>query len=179
MKIIQRNAFIYNLFFDKNLHHEKITEQTPTFKNIHLGNLPGYNINGAGLIRSIEDMPVLNVSFPNINMKCKTRFNARVVKNIRFNNVDFPATAGASFAFVNYNEITLDNVMSSSLVKEPAVLEITVSIKVLVTNCYSFGIMDLFLPSKNSEVIYENSNLTSKSCKKQCGSNLKKYFLSI
>lgn len=58
MKNIQRNAFIFDLFYDKESKVEPVSERTPVFRNIHLSNITGSDIKQIGYIKGIEEMPV-------------------------------------------------------------------------------------------------------------------------
>ena len=58
MKNIQRNAFIFDLFYDKESKTEPVSERTPVFRNIHLSNITGSDIKQIGYIKGIEEMPV-------------------------------------------------------------------------------------------------------------------------
>lgn len=71
MKNIQRNAFIFDLFYDKESKIEPVSERTPVFRNIHLSNITGSDIKQIGYIKGIEEMPVQGLSFSNINMKAR------------------------------------------------------------------------------------------------------------
>ena len=71
MKNIQRNAFIFDLFYDKESKVEPVSERTPVFRNIHLSNITGSDIKQIGYIKGIEEMPVQGLSFSNINMKAE------------------------------------------------------------------------------------------------------------
>ena len=44
MRNIQRNAFIFDLFYDKTSKVEPVSERTPIFRNIHLSNITGREI---------------------------------------------------------------------------------------------------------------------------------------
>ena len=92
MRNIQRNAFIFDLFYDKTSKVEPVSERTPIFRNIHLSNITGREIKQIGYISGIEEMPVQNISFNNLNMEAEKGFVVNTAKDIYFNNVEFSAT---------------------------------------------------------------------------------------
>lgn len=99
MKNIQRNAFIFDLFYDKESKIEPVSERTPVFRNIHLSNITGSDIKQIGYIKGIEEMPVQGLSFSNINMKAEVGFIVDIAEDIRFDNVDFSSQTGSPWQF--------------------------------------------------------------------------------
>lgn len=71
MKNIGRNAFIFDLFYDKLSKPEPVSERTPVFRNIHLSNITGSDVKQIGYIKGIEEMPINELSFSNINMEAE------------------------------------------------------------------------------------------------------------
>ncbi|MFR9165576.1 MAG: glycoside hydrolase family 28 protein [Dysgonomonas sp.] len=112
MNNIQKNAFIFDLFYDKHSVQEPVSERTPAFRNIHLSNITGNDVRKVGYITGIEEMPIDEISFSNINMDAGEGFTAETATNIRFYNVDLSVKKGASFSFSNCKNIILDNVRS-------------------------------------------------------------------
>ena len=112
MKNIQRNAFIFDLFYDKESKVEPVSERTPVFRNIHLSNITGSDIKQIGYIKGIEEMPVQGLSFSNINMKAEVGFIVDIAEDIRFDNVDFSSQTGSPWQFSKCKQIVLNNVRS-------------------------------------------------------------------
>ena len=63
MKNIKEEAIILDLFYDKDNPVEPVTERTPIFRNIHISNVTGGNVNKAGFVRGIVEMPIQNITF--------------------------------------------------------------------------------------------------------------------
>lgn len=68
MKNIQGDAFIFDLFYDRLSKVEPVSERTPIFRNIHLSNVTGNDIKRIGYIKGIEEMPISELSFSNMNI---------------------------------------------------------------------------------------------------------------
>ncbi len=112
MNDIVRDAFIFDLFYDKNSRPEPVSERTPIFRNIHISNVTGKDINRIGYLTGIEEMPIEEISFSNVNMEGKTGFTAKTGKNLRFDNVSFTVEKGPSFSFEDCLDVITNDVRS-------------------------------------------------------------------
>ncbi|NMA73906.1 MAG: glycoside hydrolase family 28 protein [Bacteroidales bacterium] len=157
MNDIQRNAFIFDLFYDRESKPEVVSERTPIFRNIHISNVTGSNIKNIGYITGIEEMPVEEISFNNINLTGQEGFTAQTAKNIQFHNVDLAVEKGASFSFSDCQDIILNNVRSKKPVKKQAVIEIERTKNIFINNCFPIVPTDLFCLSSTSEIIWGNN----------------------
>ena len=77
MKNIQGDAFIFDLFYDRLSKVEPVSERTPIFRNIHLSNVTGNDIKRIGYIKGIEEMPISELSFSNMNIVAGKGFQSR------------------------------------------------------------------------------------------------------
>lgn len=154
MNDIQRNAFIFDLFYDKESKPEPVSERTPAFRNIHISNVTGSNIKKIGYITGIEEMPIEEISFSNINLTGVEGFTAQTAKNIQFHNVDFAVEQGPSFSFTDCQDIILDNVRSKKPIAGQAVVNVENTKNVFINNCFPIVPTDIFSQSKASEVIW-------------------------
>lgn len=157
MNDIQRNAFIFDLFYDKTSQPEPVSERTPVFRNIHISNVTGSNIKKVGYISGIEEMPVDEISFSNVNLSAEEGFTADLGSNVRFCNVDLAVKTGPSFAFGNCRNIILDNVRSKSPSPGQAVIELDNVDNVFITNCFQIYPTDIFCKTTNTNVIWGNN----------------------
>ena len=161
MNNIQRNAFIFDLFYDKHSKPEPVSERTPVFRNIHISDVTGSNIRKIGYITGIEEMPVDEISFSNINMVAKEGFTGETASNIRFYNVDFSVSKGAAFSFKNSENLIFDNVRSKSPIANQAIVELTNVKNALINNCFQITKADLFSKITNSTVVWGNNFMTN------------------
>ncbi|MGV8092261.1 MAG: glycoside hydrolase family 28 protein [Mangrovibacterium sp.] len=165
MRNIKSNAFIFNLFYDQDTLTEPVSERTPIFRNIHISNITGTDVNKIGFINGLKEMPVEELSFININISAREGFLAKEAKNIHFNNIDFAVMKGPSLSLSDCHTIILDNVRSSSPVKNQAILEIESSSQVLINNCCQMVPADVFSQITKSDIIWGNNFF--KSCVQQ------------
>ena len=159
MRNIVRNAFSFNLFYDKTSKQEPITERTPIFRNIHIENVTGENVNSIGFIRGIEEMPVNDLSFSNITIEAKEGFKAHTATNLKFNHINAVTQQGNILDFVNCQNVVLNDVNSTLPVKNQPIIKISNSENVLINNCFQNKKADVFLEKDNSKVIMGNNFL--------------------
>lgn len=136
MRNIQKTAFIFNLYYDKDATPERFSERTPTFRNIHISNVTGVDVNAAGDLHGIEEMPITNVSLSNIQMESKTGFKATLGTGIEFHNVDISTEMGASIMVKNCNTVVLDDVRSKAPHDGVNVIEVSDSKNVFLNNAF-------------------------------------------
>ena len=142
MKNIQGDAFIFDLFYDRLSKVEPVSERTPIFRNIHLSNVTGNDIKRIGYIKGIEEMPVSELSFSNMNMVAEQGFKAETATDIRFNNVSFTVDEGPSFDFRQCNGIFLNDVRSKKPIANQPVVNIEKDVEnVNIIHCDSTQIM--------------------------------------
>lgn len=158
MNDIQKDAFILDLFYSP-MPAEPVSERTPIFRNIHISNVTGNNVNRIGYIAGLEEMPVENISFSNINMTAQEGFKSETAQNIQFHNLDFAVKKGASIAIKSCKDIVLDNVRSSAPLPNQAIIELDKVDNTLINNCFQLVPADIFCKTKDSNVIWGNNFL--------------------
>ena len=161
MRNIQRNAFIFDLFYDKTSKVEPVSERTPIFRNIHLSNITGREIKQIGYISGIEEMPVQNLSFNNINMEAQTGFIVDTAQDIYFDNVEFSAEKGSPWQFSNSEKIILNNVRTKYPVEGTPVITFDNVKKAYISNCMQIEPVTTFFKATNSEIKEGGTNLIS------------------
>lgn len=161
MKNIGRNAFIFDLFYDKLSKPEPVSERTPVFRNIHLSDITGSGIKQIGYVKGIEEMPVSDLSFSNINMVAEKGMNVETATNIRFSNVNFTVEEGPSLAFRQCRGIILDGIGSKKPIPGQPVVEIEKVEDVWVYNCFQMQFVKDFFKVTDSH-IFEGMNRLKK-----------------
>lgn len=154
MNDIQRNAFIFDLFYDRESAVEPVSERTPIFRNIHISNVTGTNIKKIGYITGIEEMPIDEISFTDLNMQGEYGFSVEKGSNLVFQNVDFSATKESPFSFLNSEHIILDNIRSKYPLSQHPVVTFENTNNVLINNCFQVSKTDVFSSSVNSNIIW-------------------------
>ncbi|WBL23393.1 glycoside hydrolase family 28 protein [Zunongwangia sp. HRR-M8] len=167
MNNIQKEAIMMNMFYDHNKTIEPVTERTPTFRNIHFSGITGNNIKKAGWIAGIEEMPVENISFSDIDFQSEEGFYISVTKNVEFHDVSVTTKMGPSFEFLNSENIVLDNIESENPLKNTPVIKIENIKNIVVRNTAMFMPFDLFLSvsGEKTKNVYLSGNILPKANK--------------
>ena len=161
MKNISRNAFIFDLFYDKHSKPEPVSERTPVFRNIHLSNITGSGIKRVGYVKGIEEMPVDELSFSNVNMEAEEGFEAETATNLRFYNVDFAVKKGPSFRFRLCDGVLLNDVRSKKPLPGQSVIELEQVKNAVINNCFGMQLVKGFLKESDSEVLKEYNEVSN------------------
>lgn len=161
MRNISKNAFIFNLFYDKTSKVEAVTERTPVFRNVHISNVTGIDVKKVGFITGIEEMPISEISFDNLNMTAQEGFTAETASNLHFTNISIATEKGPSLGFLKCDGVILNNVRSNSPLPNQAIVEVNASKNVLVNNCIQLVPADVFLRTDNNDVLWGNNFMNS------------------
>jgi polygalacturonase len=151
MKNIKEEAFVLDLFYDKDNAVEPVTERTPIFRNIHMSNITGGNVNKAGVIRGISEMPIQNISFSDINIDGKEGFSVITASDVEFHDVKVNATVGSSFKISDSKNLILDNSGSSTPIKGTPVIKLDNVSNVMINNNFPFNPTDIFIEADGKE----------------------------
>lgn len=157
MRNIGRNAFSFNLFYDRNSVPEPVTERTPIFRNIHIENVTGEGVNSVGFIRGIEEMPISDISFTNITVEAKEGFKAHTANNIQFSNVDIVTLKGSILELENCESIVFNDIKSKSHSENQALITILKSKNILINNCFQKSSLDVFVETDENNILMGNN----------------------
>ncbi|GAT62221.1 glycoside hydrolase family 28 protein [Paludibacter jiangxiensis] len=135
MKDIKKEAIVLSLFYGK-APLEPLSERTPIFRNIHISGMTGSNVNAACLVEGIEEMPVSDVSFEDINMDAQSGFDISRAKDIRLSNVKVNAQMGAAFKLSDVSNAYLSNVSTLKPIADKSVIEATNVSDLFITGCF-------------------------------------------
>jgi polygalacturonase len=144
MKDIKREAITLNLFYTK-VPAEPVSERTPIFRNIHVSNLTGSQVNVAGNVLGIEEMPVSNISFSNINIDAKFGFIVDQAENITFAGIQVNTEMGIPFKISNAKEIRINNIYTVNPQNDVPVIEMTDVKDAFIQGCFPLKGSQAFL----------------------------------
>lgn len=161
MKNIKEEAIVMDLFYDKSSAAEPVSERTPIFRNIHISNVTGVNVNKAGVIRGISEMPIQNLTFSNINMDGKEGFSVATAKDVEFHNVKVNASVGSSFEIEDSHNIILDNVGTAAPLKNTPVIKLKNAHNMMINNNFPMFATDIFIEAdgKATKDIFLKNNV--------------------
>lgn len=107
MKNIRDQAIVLDLQYAKTTV-EPVSERTPRFRNIHFSNITGSGVNEAAFLNGLEEMPIENITFNDINIEAKTGFDIRNANRIELHNVEVNTELGSSLKVTNVNALTIN-----------------------------------------------------------------------
>lgn len=96
MRNIKQEAIILDMLYTK-MPAEPLSERTPIFRNINISNLTGTDVLIPIKIRGLEESPITDISFSNINIQAKQKCIFQNCKRVKMNDV-----------YVNGEKITID-----------------------------------------------------------------------
>ncbi|KQR70973.1 glycoside hydrolase family 28 protein [Pedobacter sp. Leaf176] len=134
MKNIGQQAIVLDMQYAKT-NPEPVSERTPKFKNIHFSNITG-QVNQAAYLNGLEEMPIENVTFSDINMEAKTGFSITNSNKIEFHNVQVNTEIGSAVYASNVNYLTIDNVKTYTPIAKSAVIDLKNVNEVFVYNSF-------------------------------------------
>jgi polygalacturonase len=135
MRNILREAINLNLFYTK-VPAEPVTERTPRFRNIHISNMTGVDINVAAAILGLPEMPISDLSFTDIDLKSKTGFSISNAANIRMTNVTVSAETGPAFILENVGEAQLTALATNKPLLNAPVVSLKECKDILLQNAF-------------------------------------------
>ncbi len=170
MKNIKDQAFVLDMQYTKT-QPEPITERTPRFRNIHYSNITVVNAKNAGYINGLEEMPVENISFNDIQVDAENGFTIQKAKGISFHNVQVNTTAGPAFKTADASDIEFNNVKTIKPLAGIPVIAINNTSDVYIHNCWPAKGTGNFVQlkgtqTKNITVKYNNFSNSTKSVAK-------------
>jgi polygalacturonase len=122
MKNIREQAIVLDLQYTKTTV-EPVSERTPRFRNIHFSNITG-QVNQAAYLNGLEEMPIENITFSDINLDAKSGFSISNSNKIEFHNVQINTEIGAGVIASKVNYLTLDNVKSYTPLANSPILDL-------------------------------------------------------
>jgi hypothetical protein len=134
MKNIRDQAIVLDMQYAKT-SPEPVSERTPKFRNIHLSNITG-EVNQAGYLNGLEEMPIENISFNDINFEAKSGFVISNASRIEFHNVQVNTTIGASLTTKNVNYLVLDGFKSFTPLITVPVIDLVNTSDVFIYNAF-------------------------------------------
>ncbi|MDP4208611.1 MAG: glycoside hydrolase family 28 protein [Bacteroidota bacterium] len=143
MKNIKLEAITLNMFYDK-ADAEPVTERTPTFRNMHFSGITG-NASQAGSLIGIEEMPIRDITFNDIQLKTKTGFTVSNSENIAFHNLQIDAEDGRAILVEKSSQIEVNGLKSLTPQLAVPLVEFRDVKEAFVHGCYQPVKTDVFL----------------------------------
>ena len=160
MKNIRDQAIVLDMQYAKT-ELEPVSERTPAFRNIHFSNITAQT-NEAAYLNGIEEMPIENITFNDINMEAKTGFTIKNSKRIEFHNVEVNTQLGPVVKAENVSNLIVDGVKSFTPLTNTAIVDLTNVKDAFLYNSFPAAGTDIFLRvkgDKTSGIVLNGNNL--------------------
>lgn len=148
MNNIKDIAFVMDMQYSKT-KEEPLSERTPRFRNIHISNVTG-NAKQAAYINGLEEMPVSDISFHDINLVAEDGFVLKNAKNLSFHQVQVVTKNSPPISAMNVSNLELDGIKALISNANLPVLRLQNTSNVFIHGCTISGTGD-FLQLKGAE----------------------------
>jgi polygalacturonase len=162
MRNIQNEAITLNLFYS-DVPAEPVSDRTPIFRNIHINGLTGVDINAAGTILGLPEMPISGVTLTDIDLQCKTGLVVNDATHIDLNSVIISAEKGSSFKFERVSEAQLSALKTMKPLANAPVVSLKDCQNVLIQNSFPLPDSESFLQlsgAKSAGIVLMNNYLS-------------------
>ena len=155
MKNIGENAFVMDMQYTKT-QPEPVSERTPKFRNIHFSNITAQTKN-AGIINGLEEMPIENVTFSDIQIDADAGFVINKAKGIEFHQVTITTKTGPCFKADNVQDLELDGIKALKPIVNIPLISFNNVDNALIHNCWPVTGTTNFIQLKGNQT--NNINL--------------------
>ena len=135
MKNIQKEAIILTLFYGRSTE-EPVSERTPVFRNIHISNMTGTQVNSLGSIVGIPEMPISDISISNVNIDAASGMFIRDARRLTFSDFTINTQQGPALSFENASELYLSNVRTYHPIADAPVMRFNNVQDVMIRGCF-------------------------------------------
>jgi polygalacturonase len=159
MKNIKEQAIVLDLQYAR-MPVEPVSERTPRFRNIHFSNITG-QVNQAGYLNGLEEMPIENITFNAINLDAKTGFDIRNANRIEFHNVQVNTEIGPSLKANHVNSLTINGLKSYAPLKNVPIIDLKEVNDAFIYNAFPVAGSDMYLKisgEKTKNISLGNNN---------------------
>ncbi|GAB4024504.1 glycoside hydrolase family 28 protein [Spirosoma gilvum] len=143
MKNIREQAIVLDMQYTKT-QPEPVSERTPTFRNIHFSNITA-ETKQAAYLNGLEEMPIDNITFTDLDITAEKGFLIREAKNIEFHNVSVSTKSGPSIVAENVKSLEIDGVKTPTPHAGISVVALTNVDDAFIYDCFPKMGTDVFL----------------------------------
>lgn len=156
MKNIQKEAIIMNLMYSQ-MKPEPVSERTPIFRNIHVSGLTGSEVNKAIEVVGLDEMPVSDISFTDINMQAKE--GVQIDRAVNVTMRDVRVDASSPFKISRSENVMLHNVWTGTPDANKPLITVNDAKDLFIQGCFPLPGNRSFLRADgiNSGIVLKNN----------------------
>jgi polygalacturonase len=158
MRNIREEAMLLTMFYTRT-SPEPLSERTPAFRNIHFSGITG-DARIACDLTGLEELPIENITFNDIQLETKTGFVMKDAKDIELHNVKVNTESGPVLTANTTDGLELDAVKTAKPHAGTPVIELGQVKNVFVHGCVAAPGTETFLrvsESSAAEVTMEGN----------------------
>lgn len=149
MKNIREQAIVLDMQYAKT-NVEPVSERTPAFRNIHFTNITG-QVNQAAYLNGLEEMPISNITFNDINLEAKSGFSIGNATDIELHNVAVNTQIGPVLKAVKVSNLIVDGLKSYKVPANAAVVDLTNVSDLFLYNAFPSAEINTYLKLSGAE----------------------------
>ncbi len=160
MRNIHKEALLLTTFYTKTAP-EPVSERTPIFRNIHFSGITG-DAKSAGQLTGLEEMPIENVTFDDIQLDVKTGFAIKDARNIELHNIEINTESGPMLTATTTDGLEIDGIKTDKPHPGTPVIDLGKVRRVFLHGCTALPQTEIFLRLNEDaadEVTLEGNNL--------------------
>ncbi len=160
MKNIKMEAVKLNMFYHPT-PYEPVSERTPAFRNIHFSDITVTQSQQAGFLLGLEELPIENITFNNININAKTGFTIKDAKNIEFHNVQINVEQGPGLHAEKTENLEISGFKTLSPLADTPFIDVNNVQNLQLYNCFPLAGTNPFIKisGKSSQnIVIQNNN---------------------
>ena len=143
MRNIPKQALLLTTFYTKTTP-EPVSERTPIFRNIHFSGITG-DAKNVGEVTGLEEMPIENITFDDIQLDGKTGLTLKDTKGIEFHNVTINTESGPAITATTTDGLEIDGVKTTKPHPGTPVIDLNKVKNVFVHGCTAAPETETFL----------------------------------
>jgi len=160
MRNIRDEALLLTTFYTKT-DPEPVSERTPIFRNIHFSGITG-DAKIACALTGLEEMPIEDVTFTDIQLDAKTGFALKDARGIELHRVTINTETGLAVTASGTDGLEIDGVTTAKPHTATPVIQLDKVKNVFVHNCIAAPGTETFVrvdENSASDVTLDGNNL--------------------
>ena len=160
MRNIKEEALLLTMFYTRT-PIEPLSDRTPAFRNIHFNGITG-DAKIACDLTGLEELPIENITFNDIQLETQTGFMMKDAKDIELHNVKVNTESGPVVKASNTTGLEIDGVKTAQPHADAPVIDLDHVQRVFIHGCVAGPGTETFLrvsESSAAEVVMEGNQL--------------------
>jgi len=120
----KKAAILVDMLYWRPTSPEEVSEQTPILRDLHFSNIRSSGNKGGIVLRGLEELPLSNVTFTNIDSADATGIEVENVSDLRIQNVIMTPDSGSAFKGRHVEGLSIEDFGSRKAFSEDPLLSL-------------------------------------------------------